>query len=450
MARATWNTRSGFLFAAVGSAVGLGNIWRFPFAVGQEGGAAFLFVYLVCIVVIGFPILLVELAVGRRTRKSVVGALMEVGEGVWEYLGWLLVATAFLLLSYYTVVAGWVLRYTGLGIGDGYASTVEAASTQFSGVAVGLDTVFFHGVFLAATVAVVALGLRRGIEIAAKVMIPLLIVLLVLMAYYAYGLSGAGEAYAYYLTPDLGVIAENWIHILPAALGQAFFNLGLGMGIMVTYSSYIDRDENLIEDASVIIALDTVISFVVGLIVFPILFTAGVSPSGSGHGTVLISLSAAFGNIDGGGVIGTVFFGTVVVAALLSAVSLLEVVVSYMLEQEDFARSRRATTVSTGFGLFFVGLPAAVSLSLFNVYDLFIDRVLLVFGALLLTGYVGWRFDEEAVEEISGGADGFQRFGKAWVWTIRYPAVVILFFVLLLGVTDYVELVRGIAQELLN
>jgi NSS family neurotransmitter:Na+ symporter len=450
MARATWNTRSGFLFAAVGSAVGLGNIWRFPFAVGQEGGAAFLFVYLVCIVVIGFPILLVELAVGRRTQKSVVGALMEVGEGVWEYLGWLLVATAFLLLSYYTVVAGWVLRYTGLGIGDGYASTVEAATTQFNGVAVGLDTVFFHGVFLAATVAVVALGLRRGIEIAAKVMIPLLIVLLVLMAYYAYGLSGAGEAYAYYLTPDLGVIAENWIHILPAALGQAFFNLGLGMGIMVTYSSYIDRDENLIEDASVIIALDTVISFVVGLIVFPILFTAGVSPSGSGHGTVLISLSAAFGNIDGGGVIGTVFFGTVVVAALLSAVSLLEVVVSYMLEQEDFARSRRATTVSTGFGLFFVGLPAAVSLSLFNVYDLFIDRVLLVFGALLLTGYVGWRFDEEAVEEISGGADGFQRFGKAWVWTIRYPAVVILFFVLLLGVADYVELVRGIAQELLN
>lgn len=450
MTRETWGTRTGFLFAAVGGAVGLGNVWRFPFSVGQEGGGTFLFVYLFCVVGIGFPLMLVELAVGRRTGRSVVGALGDVGEGVWEYLGWLLVASAFLLLSYYTVVAGWVLRYTTAGFLGEYPSSVQAATTEFADVAVGLDAVGFHGVFVLATVAVVALGLRRGIELAAKVMIPLLVVLLAVMAYYAYGLSGAGEAYAYYLIPDIGAFAENWRGILPAAVGQAFFNLGLGMGVMVTYASYIDREENLVGDAAVIIALDTVISFVVGLVVFPILFTAGVPPSGTGHGTVLVSLSAAFGNIAAGGAVGAVFFGTVVVAALLSTVSLLEVVVSYMLEQEEFARSRVGATAGVGFGLFVVGVPAAVSLSAFNVYDVFIDRILLVLGAVLLTAYAGWRYDAEMLEELSLGTGGLGRFGKAWIWTVRYPAVVLLVFVLILGMTEYVEVVRRISEEFLR
>ncbi|MFP4187885.1 MAG: sodium-dependent transporter [Halobacteriales archaeon] len=450
MTRGTWKSRRGFLLAAVGSAVGLGNVWRFPFAVGEGGGGTFLYVYLFCVLAVGFPLILVELAVGRRTGKSVVGALMEVGEGVWEYLGWLLVATAFLLLSYYTVVAGWVLRYTASGFVDEYPSSVDVASARFADVAVGLDTVLFHGVFMAATVVIVALGLRRGIELAAKVMLPALVILLVGMAYYAYGLPGAGEAYAYYLVPDLSSFADNWTTVLPTALGQAFFNLGLGMGIILTYASYIDREEDLVEDAGVIIALDTAISFVVGLVVFPVLFTAGVPPSGSGHGTVLVSMSTAFGNISGGNAVGVLFFGTVVVAALLSAVSLLEVVVSYMLEQEEFARSRRGTTASVGFGLFLVGIPASVSLSFFSVYDLFIDRVLLVLGALLLTAYVGWRYGDEALDEVLRGTDGRQSFGRAWLWTVRYPAVIILVFVFLLGITDYVEMVQGIAEGFLE
>ena len=450
MNRETWKSRRGFLLAAVGSAVGLGNVWRFPFAVGQEGGGTFLYVYLLCVLAIGFPLALVELVVGRRTGKSVVGALMEVGEGVWEYLGWLLVASVFLLLSYYTVVAGWVLRYTFIGFVGEYPSTVEAASARFAEVAVGIDTVVFHGVFMAATVVVVTLGLRRGIELAAKLILPALVALLIGMAYYAYGLPGAGEAYAYYLVPDLGALAENWATVLPAALGQAFFNLGLGMGIILTYASYIDRDENLVEDAGVIIALDTAISFVVGLIVFPVLFTAGVPPSGSGHGTVLVSLSTAFGNIPGGGVVGVLFFGTVVVAALLSTVSLLEVVVSYMLEQEEFARSRRGATASVGFGLFLVGVPAAVSLSFFRAYDLFIDRVLLVLGALLLTAYVGWTYADEALDELSRGTGGHGRLDHVWIWTVRYPAVAFLVFVLFLGVTDYIEAVQEAAEGFLG
>jgi NSS family neurotransmitter:Na+ symporter len=270
------------------------------------------------------------------------------------------------------------------------------------------------------------------------------------MAYYAYGLSGAGEAYAYYLVPDPGFFVENWARMLPAALGQALFNLGLGMGVMLTLASYLDKDENLVGDAGVIITLDTAISFVVGLVVFPILFTAGVSPSGTGHGTVLVSLSAAFGNISSGGTLGVVFFGAVVVAALLSTVSLLEVVVSYMLEQEEFARSRRAATASVGFGMFLVGVPTAVSLSTFNVYDVFIDRILLVLGSLLLTAYAGWKYDAEMLEELSLGTGGLGRFGKAWIWTVRYPVTIILVFILLLGMVEYVEVLRDIADGLLT
>jgi NSS family neurotransmitter:Na+ symporter len=445
----TWKTRTGFVLAAVGSTVGLGNIWRFPFVAGQEGGADFIFVYVIFVLLIGLPLMLAEFAVGRRTGKSVVSAFEEVGEGVWEYFGWFLVASAFVLLSYYTVVAGWVLRYAGVGIVSDYPETVAAATEGFADVSVGLDTVLFHGVFLAGTVAVVALGVRRGIELAAKVMVPALVVLLGVMAYYAYGLSGAEEAYAYYLSPEFGAIAANWTSILPAAAGQAFFNLGLGMGIMVTYSSYIDRDENLLTDAGVIVAIDTVTSVVVGLVVFPVLFTAGVPPSATDHGTVLITLAASFGDIAGGEVLGVAFFTTVVVAALLSTVSLLEVVVSHMREHEDFARSRRAVTAGAGLGLFVVGTPTALFLGLIDVYDLFVDRVLLITGGLLLAVYVGWWLDEEAVDELSRGATRFGRAGKAWVWALRVPVAVLLAVSLGFGVNEYAETLQSIAQNLL-
>jgi NSS family neurotransmitter:Na+ symporter len=443
----TWKTRTGFILAAVGSAVGLGNIWRFPFVAGQEGGGEFLVVYILCVFAIGFPLMLAEFAIGRKTGRSVVGAFEEVGEGIWEYFGWFLVASAFLLLSYYTVVAGWVLRYAGIGVISGYPETVEAASTGFADVSVGLDTVLFHGIFIAGTVAIVALGVRRGIELAAKVMVPALVVLLGIMAYYAYGLSGAGEAYAYYLTPDLGVVVANWTSILPAAAGQAFFNLALGMGVMITYSSYIDREENLLSDAGIIIAVDTVTSIAVGLVVFPVLFTAGIPPSTSSHGTVLITLAASFGKMTGGGFLGVVFFTTVVVAALLSTVSLLEVIVSHMREHEEFVRSRRAVTAGAGLGLFVVGTPTALSLGIINIYDLFLDRILLVMGSLLLAVYVGWWFNEEAVEEVSKGAFDLGRAGKVWIWTLRVPIFVVLVIALLFGMQDYVEAIRNLTQN---
>lgn len=442
--RATWATRVGFVLAAVGSAVGLGNVWRFPFQVGEGGGAAFLVVYLVFVALVGLSVLLAELAVGRSANRSPVEAFADLAQGAWEHLGWLFVATAFILLSYYTVVAGWIARYAVKGVSAGYPSSVEAADTQFAAAATGVDAVVFHGLFMAATAAVVGLGLRRGVELAAKVTVPVLVVLLVALAVYVSDMSGAGAAYSYYLSPDFGEVAANWDVILPAAAGQAFFTLSLGMGVMITYASYIEKDEDIVRDGAAIVALDSFIAVLVGLIVFPVLFTAGMPPAEPGHGAVFVSLAAAFGGVPMGGGLGTVFFATVALAALLSTVGLMEVVVSHILDYEGV--ERRAAAGGVGLTLFVVGIPAASSLVVIDFYDLFVNRVLLVAGALLLSVYVGWRFRDEAVSVVSGDSGWLDGFGRAWLWTLRIPVVVVLVVVLGFGIADYVGFVQEIAE----
>ncbi len=446
--RETWATRVGFVLAAVGSAVGLGNIWRFPFQVGENGGAAFLVVYLVFVGVVGLSVLLAELVVGRSARQSPVEAFAELAQGVWEHLGWLFVATAFILLSYYTVVAGWIARYAVEGMRSGYPSSVEAADAQFAAAATGVDAVVFHGMFMAATVVVVGLGLRCGVELAAKVTLPVLVVLLVALAVYVSDMSGAETAYSYYLSPDFGEVAANWKEILPAAAGQAFFTLSLGMGVMITYASYIEKDEKIVRDGAAIVALDSFIAVLVGLIVFPILFTAGMPPAEPGHGAVFVSLASAFGSVPMGGGLGTVFFATVVLAALLSTVGLMEVVVSHILDYEGVERTVAAGGV--GLTLFVVGIPAASSLVVVDFYDLFVNRVLLVVGALLLSVYVGWRLSNEAAGVVSRGTGGFDGFGRLWLWTLRVPVILVLVVVLGFGVADYVGLVQDIAETFVS
>ncbi|WP_255169752.1 sodium-dependent transporter [Natrononativus amylolyticus] len=439
--RESWATRAGFILAAVGSAVGLGNIWRFPFQVGQEGGAAFLAMYLLFIVAVGFPAMLVEFVVGRYTNRNPVGALKQLGSGVWQYVGWIFIATGFIILSYYSVVAGWTIRYFILGLQNEYLADPEASGGQFLELASGLDAIFFHALFMAIVVAVVAAGIKRGIELAVKVMVPAIIVITVGMAIYAFTLPGAGEAYSYYLSPDFGVIAENWTSILPAAAGQAFFTLSLGMGAMITYASYLDEDRNLAEDGAIIVGFDTSIAFIVGLVVFPILFTAGVDPGDPGAGAIFISLAAAFGDIQFGWLIGAIFFGTVAIAALSSAISLLEVVVSYLIDEKGI--DRKVAAVGIGGGLFLLGIPSAWDLVLLDLFDLFADQILLVFGGLMLAILVGWVVSEIALEELSKGIGPLGSYGTVWIWLIRIPVIVVLVVALALGVVEYVDFLTG-------
>ncbi|WP_254768080.1 sodium-dependent transporter [Salinilacihabitans rarus] len=440
--RETWATRTGFILAAVGSAVGLGNIWRFPFLVGQEGGAAFLVVYLLFVALIGFPAMLVEFVVGRRTNRNPVGALKELGGGVWQYLGWVFAATGFIILSYYSVVGGWVLRYVLIGLQGGYVGDIEGAGGQFVEAASGLDAVLGHAIFMAAVIAIVGFGIRRGIEFAVQVMVPAIILIAFGLAVYAFTLPGASEAYAFYLSPDVGEILANWTDILPAAAGQAFFTLSLGMGAMITYASYIGDDRNLAEDGLIIVGLDTLIAFTAGLIVFPIFFTGGVDPANTiGAGAIFISLAAALGDLSFGWLIGTVFFGTIAIAALSSAISLLEVVVSYLIDERGMERF--TATAIVGTIIFVVGIPTALDLVFIDLYDLFANNILLVFGGLMVSIFVGWVISNVALDEIGRGVRNLGSWGDVWIWLVRIPVIVILFVTIYLGVFEYYEFLTG-------
>ncbi|QUO48824.1 MULTISPECIES: sodium-dependent transporter [Halorubrum] len=442
MARETWATRMGFILAAVGSAVGLGNVWRFPFITGQYGGSSFLITYLAFVALIGFPAILVEFVIGRRTERNPVGALRELGSGVWSYAGWLFVVTGFVILSYYSVVAGWFLRYTLIGITEGYTLTDPSeANALYQSVSAGLDAVVFHALFMLLVVGIIAAGVRRGIELSVKVMVPAILVLLVGLAAYGSTLDGASAAYAYYLSPDFGTIAANWTEILPAAAGQAFFTLSLGMGVMITYASYLGEDRNLAADAGAIATIDTLVAVLVGFVVFPVLFSVGIEPGTGGPGAIFVSLTAAFAGIPGGRVLGIVFFGMVGIAALSSAISILEVLVSYLIDEVGVARVPAAAAV--GAAVFLLGVPVAVDTIFLGLYDGLAYGILLVLGSLLLVLFVGWVVPDLGREELRKGIADVGGLDVAWIWVVRLPVAIVILVSLILGVTDYVDFLTG-------
>ncbi len=452
--RETWATRTGFILAAVGSAVGLGNVWRFPFVTGEGGGAAFLLVYLLFVAMVGFPAILAEFVVGRKTKRNPVGALREYGGSAWKYVGGVFIVTGFVILSYYSVVAGWFVRYFLLGLTDSYAGHLaayeEAAAgseevtesmVMFDTLATGLDSFLFHTLFMALTVGIVALGIRRGIELAVKVMVPAIIILLVGLAAWAATLPDAGAAYAYYLNPDFGVLASEWASILPAAAGQAFFTLSLGMGVMITYASYLGEDRNLAEDGTIIIGFDTAIAFIVGLVVFPIIISGGADPGQETVGAIFFSLTEAFAELGVGRWLGLLFFGTVAIAALSSAISILEVVTSYVIDEKGLERWQAA--LGMGGVIYLLGVPVTYDLIFLDLLDGFADGVLLVFGALVLMVLVGWIAPQVAVDELQKGIAPLGSLGDVWIWAIRVPLIVVLLVALYLGLVDYVEFLTG-------
>ena len=436
--RESWATRAGFILAAVGSAVGLGNVWRFPFQVGQEGGAAFLFIYLGFVVLIGFPAMLVEFVIGRHTKRNPVGALREFGGRSWQYVGGIFLLVGIVILSFYSVVAGWVLRYFLASLTGAY---VDDPGAYFAQISIGWDAVLFHAIFILAVIAIVALGVQRGIELAARVMVPSIVVLLVGLAIYAFTLEGAADAYAYYLSPDLEEITANWQGVLPAAAGQALFTLSLGMGAMITYASYIDEDRNLGEDGGAIIAIDIAIAFVAGLVVFPIIFTAGVDPADPGPGAIFVSLADAFAGIGFGWLLGAIFFGAFFLAALTSAISIIEVIVSYAIDEHGV--DRKVATVAIGVVIFLLGVPTALDAVLFGLYDQLAAEVLLVLGTLLIMVLVGWIAAPRATAELSKGIDDPGRLVDVWIWLVRVPVVVVLLVSLYLALLGFADFLQG-------
>ncbi|MFB6308017.1 MAG: sodium-dependent transporter [Haloarculaceae archaeon] len=426
--RETWATRIGFLVAAIGSAVGLGNIWQFPFKTATNGGAVFLVVYLVAVLLIGFPAMLAEFVLGRRTHRNAIDAFEQLGHPQWRWVGLLGVATGFWILSYYSVVGGWVIRYV---VGSATGAYFGAPAEYFGAISTGPEAVGFHLLFMAVTVGIVALGIEDGIEKATKVMVPSIVVLMLALAIWAVTLGGAGEGYAYFLSPDFGSLAANAGDVIPFAVGQAFFTLSLGMAIMITYSSYIGEDDNLPVDGGIIVVTNTLIGVLAGLVVFPILFAIGVSPDTSGPSAIFVAMAGAFSEVPLGRVLGVVFFGVVLIAALSSAISLLEVVVSYANDNYDIPRVQLAAGV--GLVLFVLGIPSAWDTAWLGWFDTLAYKLFLPVSVLLVLLFVGYVLAGEAVEELRQGAGGLETFGPVWLWMTRTVVVLGVLLTLALG-----------------
>ena len=435
--REQWSSRLGFVLAAVGSAVGLGNMWRFSYLTAENGGAAFLLLYVVMTALVGLPILLAEFAIGRGAGKSPIAALEHFGGRRWRPLGMLFVASGFLILAYYSVIAGWSLRYTLEAMTRGFPSD---AGAYFETVTSGLAPVLWHLLFMACTVGVVSGGVSRGIERTALVLMPLLFVIVIGLAVYAATLPGASAGYVYYLQVDLSELLS--LKVLADAAGQAFFSLSLGMGAMLTYASYLSRQENLPNESVYVAATDFAVAFVAGLVVFPLVFVLGLQEevSGSTVGALFITLPSVFAGLGGAGtVVGVLFFATLVVGALTSAISLLEVVVASAIDTLGWQRRRASFVFGSAIAL--LGVPAALSLDVLGLMDQIAGNVFLLAGGLGLGVFVGWVMPDP-VAEVRAGAEHVRWF-FLWRGLLR-AAVPLILTAILLGATipDTVAAVR--------
>jgi neurotransmitter:Na+ symporter, NSS family len=344
--RGQWGSKVGFVLAAAGSAVGLGNMWKFPYITGENGGGAFVVVYLVCIAVIGLPIMVGEVVLGKMTQKSPVGAFAELSRpsSPWTAVGWLGVATGFVILSFYSVVAGWAMHYVYLSITGAFTDVPPAqigqVAERFGDLQGSWETnLFWHAVFMALTIGIVLAGIRKGVEAAARVLMPTLFGLLVLLVIYASQMPGFDRAFDFVF----GLHTERLTGAgVLEALGHSFFTLSVGMGAMLTYGSYMKRDDDVVGTSVTISLLDTAVALLACLALFPITFTFGIE-AGGGPGLVFQSMPTAFAQMPGGQIWSTLFFVLLTFAAVTSAISLLEVVASYLIDERGMKRMPRSS-----------------------------------------------------------------------------------------------------------
>ena len=441
-AREHWSSRTGFVLAAVGSAVGLGNMWRFSYLAAENGGAAFVVFYLLVTLCVGIPVLLAELVVGRGSQQSPIRALAHYGGPAWKPLGFAFVAAGFLILSYYGVIAGWTLRYAFEAVVGGFPADV---ANRFGEVATGWDAFGYHVLFMGITIGIVAGGVKGGIERTSLVMMPALFVIVVGLAIWAATLPGARPGYTYYLSTDFSKLF-HWSVIKDAA-GQAFFSLSLGMGAMLTFASYLSRDEHLPASTLVIAGADAAVAFVAGLVVFPLIFALGLQDrvSASTVGALFITLPQAFAEMGGvGRIVGLLFFVTLAVGALTSAISLLEVVVASAMDGLGWSRHRAAWLAGAAITL--LGAPSAWNTEVLGVIDQVANNLFLLGGGLALSIFVGWVM-HDPVAEAADGTEGIQWF-PVWQWLLRVVVPIFLVLVLWFAIPETWTAVKGLFSQL--
>lgn len=430
--RGQWSGKTGFIFAAAGSAIGLGNIWRFPYTAGENGGGAFVLVYLLFVLLIGVPVVLAELSLGRRTERNAVGAFKALfPETKWHWVGGLGVATGFGILAFYSVIAGWTLWYLWEALLGGFSGSISAEQSETMFVSLTSDpllAIFFTAVFLALTVFVVRGGISKGIERTTKILMPLLLVILILLAIRSVTLEGGMEGLVYLFKPDFSKITFS---VVMNAMGQALFSLSLGMGAMITYGSYFPKRENLPQAGAAVALFDTMIALLAGVIIFPAIFAAGVDPDG-GPGLVFIVLPTIFGSMPAGSFFAIAFYALLAIAALTSTISLLEVVVAYFVDERNWKRSKAAITM--GAICFVIAIPSALAaggsdfftnffgsgIDFLSLQNIIWGNYSLGIGALLLCVFVGWKWGvPKALESLESGGYSMPA-GNIWGVLIRY------------------------------
>lgn len=427
-----WSSRWAFIMAATGSAVGLGNIWRFPYITGEYGGGAFVLMYIGCVFLVGIPIMMSEVLLGRRGRQSPINTMESLAEeegltSAWRYLGWMGMVAGFLILSFYSVVAGWTLEYI---FQAGSGSFLTATDGEIAEIFDSLlrnpgQLLAMHSLFMALTVVVVSMGVQSGLERAVKFLMPALFILLLIMVGYAMSTDGFEEGVYYLFYPDWSKLsAEGFL----VALGQAFFSLSLGMGAIMVYGSYLPDDASIASTSVTIALVDTLVAIMAGLAIFPLVFAYGLE-TGSGPGLIFVTLPIAFGQMPYGQVFGTGFFILLLFAAWTSSISLLEPAVAWLVENRGISRARSAAIA--GLIAWTLGIGSVLSFNLWQDYKLFdktyfdimdyvTSNILLPFGGILIAIFTAWLMSRKAVVAELGLGEGF--LFQAWLFAVRYVA----------------------------
>ena len=450
--RENWGSKTGFILAAAGSAIGLGNIWKFPYITGENGGASFIIVYLICIAIIGLPVLTAEILIGRTTQRDPVGAFYKLSQSkFWASIGGMGIVGGFLILSFYAVIAGWSLGYIVESVtGNFFKFTSPTSSLEHFNNLVGnvYWILGYFALFMIMTMAIVYSGIKNGIERGSKILMPILFILLIIVMIRGITLDGAGKGLNFLLNPDWSKINARSILI---ALGHAFFTLSLGMGAMLTYGSYMSKKDNIPNSSLQIVTLDTVIALIAGIAIFTAVFAVGLNPD-AGPGLIFHILPSVFIQMPGGYLFSILFFILLSIAALTSAISLLQVVVSYFVDERKWNRHKAVTLM--GIFIFLLGVPSALSynllsdfkifgLNFFSLVDFVASNILLPLGGMLIAIFVGWVWGfDKAVIGLKEGAekllDDQPLLIGFWKIFLRYFSPILIFLVLLhsIGLLD--------------
>ncbi|MEM7689549.1 MAG: sodium-dependent transporter [Pseudomonadota bacterium] len=424
-AKQQWGSRLGFLMAAIGSAVGLGNLWRFPFQAGENGGGAFVLIYIACVVVIGFPVLIAELAIGRHKGLSPVGSTRELAIDAgrspnWQIVGWLCLFGAVVVLPSYAMLSGQIMAYSAMGF-MGHLS--DPNETPLYGGPV--SSLLWFTVFVAITTGIVLRGLKRGIEAASVVLMPAFFFILMGLAAFALYSGAAGDALTYLFSPRFDQLTPA---IVLAALGQALFSLGVGGGLMLTFGSFLSKDESISSSASVIAGADTLVALVAGLMIFPIVFAFGMDPA-AGMGLIFGTLPSFFAGMPFGNLIGGLFFFLAFIAALTSSIAIL--MISRTIGIEQFGLGESQATIAFALLAWIGGLGIVLIDGFASWLDWLVGSVLFPIGALSLALIAGWVAPRSEMRaELAHTSDGLFAF---WLGSIRYAVPLAILAILVAG-----------------